>query len=136
MGIGGKSRNLRFLAGFGTESQRNPSFPTTRKRFFHFWRFHSGARFFFWGFAAPKAKTSKTFGGFGNPSAHRPVLGFSSASPQVVHRLFHTFVDIVDNLWASVDNSGISPIFPVFAGFFVFPQKVAQTRVNSPFSTR
>ena len=124
MGIeGGSPETSGFWQGLGQRPNVSPRFSHSQKQLFHFWRFHSGTRIFFWGFEAPKTKTQKTFGGFGVRPARRSVLGFSSASPQVVHKLFHTSVDIVDNLWTGVDNSGISPIFPVFAGFFIFPQK-------------
>ena len=112
------------LGGVRGKAPTYPTLPSSPQNpLFHFWRTHRGERGFCWGLEAPKAKTRKTFGGFGVRPARRPVLGFSAASPQVVHRLFHTSVDIVDNLWTSVDNSGISPIFPVFSGFFIFPQK-------------
>ncbi|MFR5788097.1 MAG: hypothetical protein ACLUHE_13995 [Christensenellales bacterium] len=78
---------------------------------------------FLLGILRPKSQNPKDFWRASRSPAAAAVFGFSSASPQVINRLIHTSVDIVDKLWTSVDNSGISPFFAVFTRFWAISQK-------------
>ena len=75
---------------------------------------------FFLGILHPKSQTQRLLARSCSPP-RPPVLGFL-ASPQVINRLIHTSVDIVDKLWTSVDNSGISPFLLFLHDFGRFPK--------------
>ena len=95
------------------------------RRMFRFSTFGepTAARAFSFGHFTPQKPKPKSFWRAPRSPAAAAVFGFSSASPQVINRLIHTSVDIVDKLWTSVDNSGISPFFAVFTRFWAIPRK-------------
>ncbi|MFR1593502.1 MAG: hypothetical protein ACLSVU_08290, partial [Christensenellales bacterium] len=63
--------------------------------------------FWFWAFWGAKIPKPKGFWRFGFWRRLFLVLGFSSASPQVINNVFHSFTGFVDNLWRTVDNPQI-----------------------------
>ena len=122
MGIEGNPRTSGSWWGSGQSPDVTPIL--SPKTSFSTFGDSTAARILSFGDSIPqKPKRQRLLGGFGRCAPACPVLGLSSASPQVFHRVLHSSVGFVDKLWIVVDNLRISVLFPVFTGFFRFSQK-------------